>query len=125
LAEATGVLHAPTLAHLFDPAALCEVTLTARPVALAGRALFGAIDRLIIGQDRILAVDFKSNAVVPDRVHEVPEGILRQMGAYAEMLEQIYPGKQVEVAIVWTRNAQLMPLPRNIVRDAFRRHTFP
>ena len=40
----------------------------------------------------------------------MPEGILRQMGAYAEALQKLHTGKRVEVAILWTRNASLMPL---------------
>ena len=71
--------------------------------------------RTVFDDDRVLAVDFKSNAVVPARPEDVPQGILRQMGAYAAMLAQIWPEKSIDTAIVWTRNAQLMPLPRNIV----------
>ncbi|MGB7271514.1 MAG: PD-(D/E)XK nuclease family protein, partial [Albidovulum sp.] len=97
----------------------------ARPEVLQGHRLFGTIDRLIVEPGRVLAVDFKSNAVVPDRAEGVPEGILRQMGAYAAMLQDIYPDKQIETAIVWTRDAVLMPLPLNIVRDALIRYTLP
>ncbi|MGC1487453.1 MAG: 3'-5' exonuclease, partial [Albidovulum sp.] len=125
LAEAWGVISAPGLAHLFGPATLSEVALAARPEVLQGHRLFGTIDRLIVEPGRVLAVDFKSNAVVPDRAEGVPEGILRQMGAYAAMLQDIYPDKQIETAIVWTRDAVLMPLPLNIVRDALIRYTLP
>jgi ATP-dependent helicase/nuclease subunit A len=125
LAEAWGVISAPGLAHLFGPATLSEVALTAGPEVLQGRKLFGTIDRLIVEPGRVLAVDFKSNAVVPDRAEHVPEGILRQMGAYAAMLQDIYPDSRVETAIVWTRDAVLMPLPLNIVREALIRYTLP
>jgi ATP-dependent helicase/nuclease subunit A len=60
--------------------------------AALGRSVLGAIDRLIVTKTRVLAVDFKTNADVPDRPGDVPEGLLRQMGAYAEMLGAIYPG---------------------------------
>ena len=113
--EARAVLLAPALAHLFRSEVLAEVGVSARLPELGGRMMQGAIDRLIIGPDRVLAVDFKSNAVVPARPEDVPQGILRQMGAYAAMLAQIWPEKSIDTAIVWTRNAQLMPLPRNIV----------
>ena len=85
----------------------------------------GTIDRLIVGPSRILAIDFKSNAVVPDRPDMVPDGILRQMGAYAAMLAQIYPEHEIDTAIVWTRTAQLMALPPNIVRAALAAYTLP
>ncbi len=123
--EARAVLLAPALAHLFQSEALAEVEVSARLPELGGRMMQGAIDRLIVGPDRVLAVDFKSNAVVPGRPEDVPDGILRQMGAYAAMLAQIYPEKSIDTAIVWTRNAQLMPLPRNIVRLALQSYTLP
>jgi ATP-dependent helicase/nuclease subunit A len=55
----------------------------------------------------------------------VPEGILRQMGAYAAALAQIYPGRRIETAILWTKDAQLMPLDPDIVSAALARATFP
>ena len=73
----------------------------------------------------MLAVDFKTNSVVPTRVEDVPEGLLRQMGAYAEALSQIWPDRRIATAILWTRKAQLMPLPPDIVRAALRRAAIP
>lgn len=122
LAEAAGVLHAPALAHLFAPGTLAEVPITAQ---IGDHRLYGAIDRLIIAPTHILAVDFKSNRTIPTAATAVPEGLLRQMGAYAHALAQIYPSHQIDTAILWTAGAQLMPLDRDIVRDAFARATIP
>ena len=47
------------------------------------------------------------------------------MGAYAAMLEQVYPGRAVEVAILWTRTGRLMALPPEIVREALAATTIP
>jgi ATP-dependent helicase/nuclease subunit A len=52
---------------------------------------------------------------VPDRPEDVPEGLLRQMGAYAEMLRAIYPDRGVATAILWSRTATLMELPEALV----------
>jgi ATP-dependent helicase/nuclease subunit A len=121
LAHAEAVLDAPALAFLFEDSALAEVQVTACLPELSGRRIGGAIDRLIIEPDRVLAVDFKSNHDVPETAQEVPEGLLRQMGAYAAALAQIYPDKRIETAIVWTRTAMIMSLPHDIVRQALRR----
>ena len=84
------------------PAALAEVDVAAR--RLGGARILGRIDRLVVGAGRVLAVDFKSNRVVPDDARgDVPEGILRQMGAYAAALGAIWPGRTVETAMLWTR----------------------
>ncbi|MBA84145.1 double-strand break repair helicase AddA [Thalassobius sp. S69A] len=117
LTEAAGVLSNPKLAFLFDADALAEVPLSADLPTL-GRRMHGIIDRLIILPDRVLAVDYKSNAVVPQNHAAVPDGILRQMGAYAQALLQIYPDRRIETAILWTKTAELMPLPHETVTAA-------
>ena len=118
LAEAQKVLTKPSLAHLFDPAALAEVSITATLDALDGQRVHGKIDRLLISDTHALAVDFKTNAMVPDNVTAVPDGVLRQLGAYAHALKQVYPGREIQTAILWTRTATLMYLPHDIVTEA-------
>ena len=105
LEEARKVIEAPDLQEVFAPGSLKEVSITAE---FEGERLVGAIDRLIVTPDRVLAVDFKSNRIVPQSPQEVPEGLLRQMRAYASALRQIYPERKVETALLWTRTAQLM-----------------
>ena len=125
LAEARRVLEAPDLAAVFDPAALPEVDLSAHLPELGGRLLHGTVDRLVVTPDRVLAVDFKTNATLPGTAKDVPDGILRQMGAYAAALGQIYPGRQIETAILWTRGPTLMPLPHDLVMAALQKTRVP
>lgn len=120
LAEAAQVVS--TLPELFAAEALTEVDLTASAGPLT---LNGTVDRLIVTATRVLAVDFKSNQLIPETMAAVPEGLLRQMGAYDHALRQIYPDRQIEVALLWTATAQLMPLPPDIVRSAWGRATLP
>ncbi len=120
VADAIRVLEAPDLAHVFAPDARAEVGITA---TLGNARIHGTIDRLLISDTHILAVDFKTNRIVPDTAQDTPEGLLRQMGAYAFALAQIYPNHQIETAILWTRSATLMPLPTQIVADALARVT--
>ena len=101
------MLTAPDLAWLFAADALTEVSVTAE---LDGQRLLGTIDRLIVGPDHVLAIDYKSNALVPATVAELPEGLRRQMRAYGVALAQIYPDRRIDCAILWTKPARLMPL---------------
>lgn len=121
LAEARGVLENLDLAALFAEG-LAEVAVTA---PWGGAILAGTVDRLILSHGRVLVVDFKSNSVVPAAPDQVPEGIVRQLGAYAHMLGHIYPDRQIEVAVLWTRVPRLMPLDPDMVRQAFLRTTIP
>lgn len=123
-AELLAEVEAVLAAHpgLFALPALTEVALTA---PLLGRVLHGTLDRLIVQPDRVLALDFKSNRTLPSRPEDTPEGILRQMGAYAAALAALYPDRRIETAILWTQGAVLMPLPPDIVSDALSRTTIP
>jgi ATP-dependent helicase/nuclease subunit A len=117
LSEASTVLENPALASIFAPETLAEVPITAQ---LGEQRLYGIIDRLIVTPERVLAVDFKSNAQVPESARHCPKGLLRQMAAYGHALTQIYPGRQIETALLWTRTASLMSLPHDLVTDALK-----
>ena len=110
----------PGLALVFGIDSLAEVAICG---SLNGRMAEGAIDRLVVAKDHVLAVDFKSNPQVPDNPAEVPESILRQMGAYAALLAQAWPDHVVQTAVLWTETGQLMVLPDDMVRDALQRAT--
>ncbi|MBK0326015.1 double-strand break repair helicase AddA [Rhodobacteraceae bacterium F11138] len=118
LQEAQNVLTRPELAELFNAETLAEVPITAE---IHGLRLHGVIDRLIVAPNRIQAIDFKSNRTIPQTANSCPEGILRQMGAYAAMLARIYPGRDIETAILWTHDGTLMPLPHDLVTTALQR----
>jgi ATP-dependent helicase/nuclease subunit A len=120
LAEASAVLTAPHLRHLFAPDSLAEVAITAD---LPFGRMHGTIDRLIVTPTTVTAIDYKSNRVIPAMPAQTPEGLLRQLGAYAHGLRQIYPDHRIETAILWTRSATLMPLDSDIVSAALSRTT--
>jgi ATP-dependent helicase/nuclease subunit A len=122
--QAFTVLNTPELQLVFDVGTLAEVPVTAH-LAGMGRPIYGIIDRLIVQPDRILIVDFKSNALTPDTPDDVPSGILRQMGAYADAVSQIYPDHEIQTAILWTQTATLMNLPHVLVSEALQNTTLP
>ncbi|MFK7939572.1 MAG: double-strand break repair helicase AddA [Roseovarius sp.] len=118
LGEVTAVLASSALQPLFGPDNLREVRVTATLDQLGGHRVHGIIDLLLVDQNKVLAIDFKSNAMVPSSAQTCPEGLLQQMGAYALALSQVYPDRQIETALLWTRTAELMVLPHDLVTDA-------
>lgn len=118
LAEARALIADPAMTALFAPEVLVEVALSG---LWRGYRMWGVIDRLVVTPDKVLAVDFKSNRSVPVRPTEVPEGLLRQMGAYAHLLAEIYPGRRVETCLVWTATRSLMMLDPEHVAAALDR----
>ncbi len=115
LAETASILNSDALKPVFARSALAEVPVTA---TLNSQRMHGIIDRLIVTETEVLAVDFKTNATVPSTPEACPVGLLRQMGAYAQALSQVYPNHKIATAILWTRSATLMRLPHDIVTDA-------
>ena len=115
---ARAVLDAPALKPLFAPGTLAEVDIAGDVPGIGPMA--GTIDRLIVGE-RVLAVDYKSNAAVPACAEDVPEGLLRQLGAYAALLGPAFPGRGIDLAILWTAGPVLMPVPGELAAAALAR----
>ena len=106
----------PDLSWLWTDTALTEVEVTA--TLPDGRRIHGAIDRLIITDDHITVIDYKSNRLVPAKPEDTPDGLLRQMAAYREGLRQVYPDREIRLAILWTHDATLMMLPEGLLDQA-------
>ena len=121
-----GAAAAEALAAIdAHPAVFAPDTLAEMPFVLApedGRpGLSGTMDRVRVDPDRVLIVDHKTNRVVPADAAAVPEGLLRQLGAYAVAAAAIWPGRRIETAILWTAGARLMTLPHEAVSAAWER----
>jgi ATP-dependent helicase/nuclease subunit A len=116
--EACRLLLDEKIKWIFAQDGLSEVPLTAE---LSGNILMGVIDRLLVAPDHVIAVDFKTNMAVPAGPELCPEGLLRQMGAYAEALKQIYPDRRIDTGILWTATGQYMGLPNKLVSEALMR----
>ena len=112
LGSALAVLGNPGWADLFGPDSLAEVPVAA---VVGGQVVAGTIDRLVIESGRVRLVDYKSARRPPDRIDAVPRGVLRQMGAYAAALEATFPGRAVEVALLYTAVPRLIAVPADVL----------
>ena len=108
--EAAGVILNSDLGFLFSPNALSEVGISGQLSPQHAKQMNGVIDRLLVRDEDVWVVDFKSNANVPKAPSDVPLGLLRQLGAYATAVARLYPNHIIKPAILWTKTAQLMPI---------------
>lgn len=109
LSETLAILNHPRFAAIFGPGSLAEVPITGK---IEGKGLVnGQIDRLLITENEILVVDFKTNRPPPKDPSAIPEIYLEQMEIYAAVLRQIYPGRSVRAALLWTDGPMLMDVP--------------
>ncbi|MDA1090741.1 MAG: double-strand break repair helicase AddA, partial [Proteobacteria bacterium] len=114
LAETLAVLTDPDHAHLFGPGSMAEVPITGI-VGDKGTVLSGQVDRLVVTDDAVTVIDFKTNRPPPESEHDVAPAYLRQMAAYQAVLRQIYPDRPVRAVLLWTLGPRLMPLSDDIL----------
>ncbi|MET0295153.1 MAG: double-strand break repair helicase AddA, partial [Phenylobacterium sp.] len=116
---ALSVLQDARFAEVFGPGSRAEAPIIGGGAGLPpGLAISGRIDRLVVLPDRVLVVDFKTNRPSPDRAEAVDPAYVRQMALYAAVLAEIFPGRPVEAALVWTEGPKLMPLPEILLRQS-------
>ena len=81
-----------------------------------GQVIAGTVDRLLVGDNEVMVVDFKTARRPPKTLDEVPVGTVRQMSAYVAALEVIYPERAVRVGVLYTQTPQLFELPQELIR---------
>ncbi len=115
---ALSVLQDARFTEVFGPGSRAEVAVAGTAALLpAGLRISGRIDRLVVLSDKVLVIDFKTNRPSPDRIENADPAYLRQMALYAGVLGEIFDGRQIEVAIVWTDGPKLMPVPEFLWRQ--------
>jgi len=110
--EVLAILDHADLAPLFGPGSRAEVPLTG---LVGGAVVGGLVDRLAVLPDRVLIADYKTNRRPPIRAEDTPVLYLRQMAAYRAVLREIFPGRAVTCALVWTQTSQVVMLPDTLL----------
>ena len=108
IVEEVGLLlQDKRFAKVFGPNSKAEVPVMGM---VEGKIISGQIDRLVVDDDEVLIVDFKTNRPAADTLAEVPDVYLKQLRAYRQLVEAVYPQKKVQTLILWTDTAHLMPV---------------
>ena len=108
LNTALAVIDDPRFARVFAPDALAEAPLAG---VVDGFVVAGTVDRLLVEDDAVLLVDFKTGRFVPRAAEASPVSHLRQMAAYTALLRQIFPDRPVRAALLYTHGPRLIDLP--------------
>ena len=121
-AAAFGVLEDDRFAEVFGPGSRAEVSVAGGAAGLPpGLAISGRVDRLVVTPDRVLVVDYKTNRPSPARIEDADPAYLSQMAVYAAVLAEVFPGRPIEAAIVWTDGPKLMAVPEKVMASALTR----
>jgi ATP-dependent helicase/nuclease subunit A len=106
------VIEEPRFAQVFAAGSRAEVSIVGRvtPAGQPQALVSGQIDRLAVTETEVLIVDFKTNHEPPRSVAAVPPAYVRQLALYRAVLGQLYPGRAIRAALLWTETAELMEL---------------
>jgi ATP-dependent helicase/nuclease subunit A len=108
VSQVCSILSDQRFSALFGPGSLGEAPLAA---ALPdGRVIAGTVDRLLVEENRVLVIDFKTGRV-PAAEAEIPTAHRNQMAAYVEALQVIFPDREVKAALLYTAGPRLFELP--------------
>ncbi|MFN3626119.1 MAG: PD-(D/E)XK nuclease family protein, partial [Hyphomicrobium sp.] len=113
--ETLAILTAPEFAPLFGPKSRAEVPIVALIPSPKGKGpplkLMGQLDRMVHLGDEVLIVDYKTNRSPPLKVEQVAGAYLFQLAAYRLALREIYAGRPIRTALLWTDGPRIMTIP--------------
>ena len=128
VSETLAILRNKQFEPLFGPLSQAEVPVAAHlPAAKKGDVpiyISGQIDRLVIEEDRIQILDYKTNRPPPRIPEDVAPAYLIQLAAYKLAIGKIFPGKPIACAILWTDGPNLMPIPDDLL-ETYRAELVP
>ncbi len=112
--EVLAVIEDTAHAALFGPGSLGEVPLSA---VVDGVVVAGIVDRLLVTDEAVTVIDYKTGRHVPAHAADVAPAYLRQMAAYRDALRVIFPCRRVETALLYTAGPRLI-VPGDDLLDA-------
>lgn len=110
--EVQAILQYPEFADLFGPSSRAEVPLVG---VVDGEVVSGQVDRLLVTDESVLVVDYKTNRPPPKSIESVAPAYIDQMRLYGRLLQKIYPGRIVKAALLWTDGPHFMPVPAGLL----------
>jgi len=112
-AETLRVLDHADFAELFGLDSLAEVSLSG---VIDAQVVSARLDRLLVSDEEVLLIDYKTNRPAPTDPNKVPEQYLGQMATYRALLAKIYPDKRIRCLLLWTDGPHVMELNDAILR---------
>jgi ATP-dependent helicase/nuclease subunit A len=109
--EVMNVLEHPEFEVIFGANSRAEVALTGN-VSVGGKieTVSGQVDRLVVTDEEVFLIDYKTMRPVPPAADQVPQIYLRQMAIYRMLLSAVWPERKFRAALLWTEGPILMPI---------------
>jgi ATP-dependent helicase/nuclease subunit A len=112
LEEVFAILDSKYLKELFGPGSRSEVPMVGQ---VGGFSLSGQVDRMVVSDNEVLIIDYKTNRPPPRGVENIPRIYVKQMAAYRAVIKEIYPEHNVKTYLLWTDVTRLMEIPEEML----------
>ncbi|MDB4219586.1 double-strand break repair helicase AddA [Emcibacteraceae bacterium] len=112
LEEVFAILDSKYLKELFGPGSRSEVPMVGQ---VDGFSLSGQVDRMVVSDNEVLIIDYKTNRPPPRGVENIPRIYVKQMAAYRAVIKEIYPEHNVKTYLLWTDVTRLMEIPEEML----------
>lgn len=114
--EVMAIIEHSAFAPVFGKDSVAEASIT----GLAGVnniSIAGRIDRLAVTEDAVYIIDYKTGRKVPELESEVPQPYIKQMDAYRQLVQKIYPDKTVYCGLLWMTGPKLIVLSEALLQS--------
>ena len=105
--EVLTLINNPQFAPLFSADSKVEVPIIGE---VDGKIISGQVDRLVVLNDEVMVVDYKTNRPAATTIKDVASSYIKQLNAYRVLLAKVYPNKKISTYILWTDTAHLMKI---------------
>jgi ATP-dependent helicase/nuclease subunit A len=109
-----AIMDNPQWSALFVPESLAEAPIAA---VVGEHVISGTVDRLLITDDYIYVVDFKTGRRVPGNAADAPVAYLRQMAAYVAALEKIFPARPIRAGLLYSHGPEMLELSASLIEQ--------
>lgn len=104
--EVMDILEHKDYAGLFGAGSMAEVPVTG--IDAGGTLVSGQIDRLLVLEDEVWIVDYKTDRPPPHDEKDIPAQYRNQLKSYSNIVAKIYGKQTIRCFLLWTDGARLM-----------------
>ena len=109
--ECLAIINNPIFAPFFAEESLSEVPVTGKitnPDTGQVDIISGEIDRMVITDDTIWIIDYKSNNNPPKIRENISKQYIKQLSSYKTLIKKMYPDHHIRTALLWTKGPHII-----------------
>jgi ATP-dependent helicase/nuclease subunit A len=118
ITECLNILNTPEFAPFFAEGSMAEIPVTGMvtdPKTGKIDIISGEIDRMVITDDTVWIIDYKSNRPPPKNIKNVQKQYIKQLYSYKTLVKKMYPNHKIRTALLWTDGPYMMEIKDEVI----------